>query len=178
MKTKLKTSLLILAVLSAINVNAQNINPKVGVGLNSEIFSMPLNSDFSEISTDVFVSYYFNPKIQMFVANRRNILLNTNTNQFENRGAGLIGFGYCFQRDSASNFSILIQAMYGNTLNKSVSYKEHIFDLGINFYFYKMFYLGTGLKSSYVETSKFVNLPNQNINWYWRLGFRLNMGKK
>jgi hypothetical protein len=176
---KTKCLLFIVFVFSIVSVNGQSQKAKFGVGVNTELFSLSLNSDFADqFSTDVFATYSFNPKFQVLVASRSNRLLNTETKQYENCNAGLVGFGYLFQKDSASNFSTLVQLMYGNTFNKSASYNEHIFDLGVNFYFYKMFYLGTGFKFFHVEETKFTELPNYNINWYCRLGFKLNFGKK
>jgi len=177
-KNRIKSLLFILFVLFTFNVNAQNKYPKFGIGVNSEIFSLSLNSDIEQYSTDVFLSYSLTPKIQILMASRSNKLMNIKIKQYENNIAGLLGFGYLFQKDSMSNFSTLVQVAYGNTFNKSVSYNEHIIDIGTNFYFFRIFYLGTGLKFFHIEETNFTNLPNCNINWYWRLGFQLRFWKK
>jgi len=172
-------SLTVLAfIVATIATFAQTNLPKIGIGLQADVFNIALNSDLEQKSMGAFASLSFSPKFDFFLESRSNVILNPSDKSYTAYNAGLLGMGYTYRKTPESNHAYQIRAMYGNTLSKANAYGEHSVDLGINSYHFNSFYLGTGVSYYHLDNADFTGLADANFSWYCRMGYHLRFSKK
>ena len=64
-----------------------------------------------------------------------------------------------------------------NAFENFSSFNKYHADLGVRFFTYNAFYIGTGIRFSHDETANFITSPTNSYNWYCQVGLQLSLGK-
>lgn len=88
----------------------------------------------------------------------------------------LVGFGYYLNNNAKNNFNTELFASYTNAFNNFSSFDNYHSDLGIRFYYKKMFYVGTAVR--YSNNNLPISANTNNFNWYWQMGIKLPLLNK
>ncbi len=171
---KQKTILFFILFAVIFTVNAQEHKQKIGLGIRIDYFNVPLNQELFVFNTSgVNAVYFLNKKINVKIAYESNNLMDKNLKRYEQNHGIMFETGYFINKDMSKNFTTELTLSSGTVFNNSFSFNNYYSKTGVNFYLFKAFYLGTGLKYFYLEDTNFNNLPINNFNWYWQMGFQL-----
>ncbi len=156
-------------------VNAQEKTSKIALGMHTDYFNVPLNKELFVFNTKgVHGVYSFSKKMNIKIAYESNILMDKNLKQYEEYHGAMFELGYFIYNGMSKNFTTELTSSYGTTLNNGFLFENHYLKTGLNFYLFRFFYLGLGLKYLHFEKTNFSDLPVNNFNWYWQMGFQLN----
>jgi hypothetical protein len=167
--------MIILVFQSAFSQNEKK-NSRVGLGLYSDLFSLPLqDAGFiqKQSGVNLFLSY---GKIKFKLNTSLMNLMNSEKNTYEAyKGFGL-GFGYIFAEKGVSSTELCFDV--SDFTKEFKNFNNLGMSLSVNFYTFRTFFIGTGIRILKSNSSSFYNLPTYNYNWFWRIGISLNFKKK
>jgi len=172
--------LLFSALLFSLSIlNAQQMNSRIGLGVQVDLMNISLQPEILLLkTTGAHVIFPLNNRFNIKAAYISNNLQNVNIKQYENYNGYSLGIGYFIFDNQITNYSIELSFNFENSFNDSFKLMNHSEKFGVNFYMFKSFYIGTGIKYFQQKNTNFTNLTNNNYNWYWQLGCQIYFANK
>jgi len=175
MKTKI---VFLVFLVTLVSVNAQEKTSKFAVGLHTNFFSVPLSpSNLVSSVSGVYGVYSLNNSFNIKLGFEDKMLQQTDLKQYDKINGGMLGVGYFVYQNPAKNSSVELTLSATNSFIKFSSFNDYHADLGARFYMFKAFYIGTGIRYSHDETTRFITSPTDSFNWYWQMGLQFRLGK-
>ena len=175
----MKNKILFIALIAAfLSVNAQEKTTKFAVGLQTNFFSVPLSPPFiSSSSSGVYGVFSINNNLNLKLGFEEKMLQQTDLKEYEKNNGGMLGLGYFVYRNPKKDFSTELILTATNAFENFSSFNKYHADLGVRFFTYNAFYIGTGIRFSHDETANFITSPTNSYNWYCQVGLQLSLGK-
>ncbi len=142
---------------------------RIGIGLGSDFMNLSLTSeDIILRSRNARFIFWLNDKINLKLVYGNNDLIFNLTTYKANNEAG-IGAGVLLYENKLKNNSIELNILCANTLERFTPINKFYYSFGLNFYMYRAFYLGTGLKYFQHNNTNY----NNGLNWFWTIGYQI-----
>ncbi len=156
--------------------NAQN-SSLLNFGINTDFITIPLteNSILSN-NTVVNIGYNLNDNLNCKIGYEGSVIKENKENKYTNLSGLVVGFGYYLNNNKKNEFNTELFASYTNAFNNFSSFDNYHSDLGIKFYYKKLFYIGTAVR--YSNNNLTLSTNRNNLNWYWQMGIQLPVFKK
>ncbi len=174
MKNKI---LFLLLFVCFIQFNKAQNQSLLNLGLNTDFITVPLteNSLLSN-NTTVNICYNFSDNLNFMIGYEGSVVKENLNKKYTNLSGLLVGFGYYLNNNAKNNFNTELFASYTNAFNNFSSFDNYHSDLGIRFYYKKMFYVGTAVR--YSNNNLPISANTYNFNWYWQMGIKLPLLNK
>lgn len=175
MKNKRISMLVFFGVALIATLDAQH-HPGFTIGLNSDLFSVPLTPGSAGIRAGgVEVGYAFSPVFTMSVGWENSLLLDADLSGYESMNGVALGAGYRLWNDASRYTSLTLNAQLVKGFENSEDFSA---GAGLRWYLSETFFLGTGVRYDHWKTTPTIVRKENSLNWYWQLGLRFRLGKK
>ncbi len=171
-----KIYIFLLLIMAISILSAQEKQFRTGFGIKTDYLILPLQNKALLLQTSAIYGVLgLNKRINFKLGCMSNSLKNENLKQYENYNGIFFSAGY--STINKKNFSTEFFLSFENTFDDFFTANNHCEELGVNFYMFKVFYLGTGIKFFRYTSSDFYQVQQNNFNWYWQMGCQLYIGK-
>jgi len=148
----------------------------LNLGLNTDFNSIPLtkNSLLSN-NTAVNIGYNLSEKLNIKIGYEGSVVKENQNRRYTDLSGLLVGFGYYLNNNRKNEFNTELFASFTNAFNNFSEFENYHSDLGVRFYYKKLFYIGTAVRySSNILT---ISANKNNFNWNWQIGIQIPIFK-
>lgn len=182
MKKVLFTPLFFICLISSIQAQSEfSYNKRFSYGIGTDIIDVPLmENDILASNLGIHIGYNITDKINAKILFQGTTLKNDELGTYRNMTGLAVELGYYIQETHNKNFQTEIAGKFYNSFTGFSKLKNYQADLTARIYFFRTFYIGTGLRYLHSDLNNHLSITSSNqssLLWLWQLGFQLHIGK-
>lgn len=182
MKKVLFASLFFICLVSSIQAQSEfSYKNRFNYGIGTDIVDVPLTENGILASNlGIHIGYNVTDRLNARLLFQGTTLKNDALGTYKNMTGLAVELGYYIHETGDGNFQTEIAGKFYNSFTEFSKLQNYQADLAARIYFFRTFYIGTGLRYSHSAVNNHLSISSSNqssLLWLWQLGFQLHIGK-